>query len=68
MEPGEQAHALHFNRGSLAGIHVQCRMDRGSQQLAADTAGFHIVGKEWEARAEITDFWAMVFNPPAQIA
>lgn len=26
-------------------------------------AGYHIVGKGLEARAEITDFWAMVFNP-----
>src|SRR5512133_1018934 len=26
-------------------------------------AGFHIVGTGPEARAEITDFWAMVFNP-----
>lgn len=26
-------------------------------------AGFHIVGKDMEARAEIIDFWAMVFNP-----
>ncbi|WP_228238008.1 cytochrome ubiquinol oxidase subunit I [Allomuricauda sp. M10] len=26
-------------------------------------AGFHIVGEGMEARAEITDFWAMVFNP-----
>jgi cytochrome d ubiquinol oxidase subunit I len=26
-------------------------------------AGFHIVGAGMEARAEITDFWAMVFNP-----
>ena len=26
-------------------------------------AGFHIVGDGMEARAEITDFWAMVFNP-----
>ncbi len=26
-------------------------------------AGFHIVGTGSEARAEITDFWAMVFNP-----
>ena len=26
-------------------------------------AGFHIVGKESMARAEITDFWALVFNP-----
>jgi len=26
-------------------------------------AGFHIVGKGMSARAEITDFWAMVFNP-----
>ncbi|HKI88350.1 MAG TPA: cytochrome ubiquinol oxidase subunit I [Draconibacterium sp.] len=26
-------------------------------------AGFHIVGKGMNARAEITDFWAMVFNP-----
>ena len=26
-------------------------------------AGFHIVGKGLNARAEITDFWAMVFNP-----
>jgi cytochrome bd ubiquinol oxidase subunit I len=25
--------------------------------------GYHIVGKGMEARAEITDFWAMVFNP-----
>jgi cytochrome d ubiquinol oxidase subunit I len=26
-------------------------------------AGFHIVGEGISARAEITDFWAMVFNP-----
>lgn len=26
-------------------------------------AGYHIVEKGMEARAEITDFWAMVFNP-----
>ncbi len=26
-------------------------------------AGYHIVGAGMEARAEITDFWAMVFNP-----
>lgn len=26
-------------------------------------AGFHIVGKGFAARAEITDFWAMIFNP-----
>ncbi len=26
-------------------------------------AGFHVVGEGLAARAEITDFWAMVFNP-----
>ncbi len=26
-------------------------------------AGFHVVGEGDQARAEITDFWAMVFNP-----
>ena len=26
-------------------------------------AGYHIVGEGVQARAEITDFWAMVFNP-----
>ncbi|MBI4313681.1 MAG: cytochrome ubiquinol oxidase subunit I [Candidatus Omnitrophica bacterium] len=26
-------------------------------------AGFHVVGEGMKARAEITDFWAMVFNP-----
>ncbi len=26
-------------------------------------SGYHIVGEGFEARAEITDFWAMVFNP-----
>lgn len=26
-------------------------------------AGFHIVGKGLNARAEVTDFWTMVFNP-----
>ncbi len=26
-------------------------------------AGYHIVGEGMEARAEITDFWEMVFNP-----
>ncbi len=26
-------------------------------------AGFHIVGQGFSARAEITDFWQMVFNP-----
>jgi cytochrome d ubiquinol oxidase subunit I len=28
-------------------------------------AGFHVVGEGAMARAEITDFWAMVFNPSA---
>lgn len=28
-------------------------------------AGFHIVGEGLNKRAEITDFWAMVFNPSA---
>ena len=28
-------------------------------------AGFHIVGQGLNARAEITDFWQMVFNPSA---
>lgn len=26
-------------------------------------AGYHIVGEGFNARAEVTDFWAMVFNP-----
>lgn len=26
-------------------------------------AGYHIVGEGMKARAEITDFWAMIFNP-----
>jgi len=26
-------------------------------------AGYHIVGTDLNARAEVTDFWAMVFNP-----
>lgn len=30
-------------------------------------AGFHIVGEGMEARAEIVDFWAMVFNPSSMI-
>ena len=30
-------------------------------------AGFHIVGQGVLARAEITDFWAMVFNPSSMI-
>jgi len=30
-------------------------------------AGFHIVGEGISARAEITDFWAMVFNPSSLI-
>lgn len=30
-------------------------------------AGFHIVGEGLLARAEITDFWAMVFNPSAMV-
>jgi cytochrome d ubiquinol oxidase subunit I len=29
--------------------------------------GFHIVGEGLTARAEITDFWAMVFNPSSMI-
>jgi cytochrome d ubiquinol oxidase subunit I len=28
-------------------------------------AGYHVVGEGMNARAEITDFWAMVFNPSA---
>ena len=30
-------------------------------------AGFHIVGEGLSARAEIIDFWAMVFNPSSMI-
>ncbi|MFO0658650.1 MAG: cytochrome ubiquinol oxidase subunit I [Polyangiaceae bacterium] len=30
-------------------------------------AGFHIVGEGLNARAEITDFWQMVFNPSAMV-
>lgn len=30
-------------------------------------AGFHIVGEGLTARAEITDFWAMVFNPSSMV-
>jgi cytochrome d ubiquinol oxidase subunit I len=30
-------------------------------------AGFHIVGEGLKARAEIVDFWAMVFNPSSMI-
>ncbi|MDP1834628.1 MAG: cytochrome ubiquinol oxidase subunit I [Chlamydiales bacterium] len=30
-------------------------------------AGFHIVGEGLAARAEIVDFWAMVFNPSSMI-
>ena len=30
-------------------------------------AGFHIMGEGMHARAEITDFWAMVFNPSSMV-
>jgi cytochrome bd ubiquinol oxidase subunit I len=30
-------------------------------------AGFHIVGEGLRARAEITDFWEMVFNPSSMV-
>jgi cytochrome d ubiquinol oxidase subunit I len=30
-------------------------------------AGFHIVGTGLHARAEITDFWAMIFNPSSMV-
>lgn len=30
-------------------------------------AGFHIVGEGLNARAEIVDFWAMVFNPSSMV-
>lgn len=30
-------------------------------------AGFHVVGHGVNARAEITDFWAMVFNPSSMV-
>jgi cytochrome bd ubiquinol oxidase subunit I len=30
-------------------------------------AGFHVVGSGLDARAQITDFWAMVFNPSSMI-
>ena len=30
-------------------------------------AGYHIVGEGMSARAEITDFWAMVFNPSSVV-
>ncbi|HXB08575.1 MAG TPA: cytochrome ubiquinol oxidase subunit I [Puia sp.] len=30
-------------------------------------AGYHIVGEGLKARAEVTDFWAMVFNPSSMV-
>src|SRR3954454_15517401 len=30
-------------------------------------AGYHVVGAGLHARAEITDFWAMVFNPSSTV-
>lgn len=30
-------------------------------------AGFHIVGEGLQARAEITEFWSMVFNPSSMV-
>jgi cytochrome d ubiquinol oxidase subunit I len=30
-------------------------------------SGYHIVGEGMNARAEITDFWAMVFNPSSMV-
>ncbi|MFO0879405.1 MAG: cytochrome ubiquinol oxidase subunit I [Gemmataceae bacterium] len=30
-------------------------------------AGFHVVGEGMAARAQITDFWAMVFNPSSMV-
>jgi len=34
-----------------------------ANSLQQTPAGYHIVGEGLNARAEITDFWAMVFNP-----
>ncbi len=35
----------------------------GANSWQQTPAGFHVVGEGVNARAEITDFWAMVFNP-----
>jgi cytochrome bd ubiquinol oxidase subunit I len=56
---------LHFFATCMVclGRALQRRLDRGGQLLDADPGRLHIVGEGSDARAEITDFWAMVFNP-----
>lgn len=49
--------------GVFLRIDVFSRLDSCSNSWQQTPAGFHIVGEGMQARAEITDFWAMVFNP-----
>ena len=63
MDTRKQPCSFLFYHHGFFGFHIFCHMDSGGQFMAANPAGFHIVGEGMHASAEITDFWAMVFNP-----
>jgi len=56
---------LHFLSTVLvaAGAHFSAVWIVAANSWMQTPAGFHIVGEGLKARAEVTDFWAMVLNP-----
>jgi cytochrome bd ubiquinol oxidase subunit I len=56
---------MHFVSTCLvaAGAHFSAIWIVVANSWMQTPAGFHIVGEGLQARAQITDFWAMIFNP-----
>lgn len=57
--------AFHFFSTAMVclGAHISAVWIVVANSWQQTPAGFHLVGEGLQARAEITDFWAMVFNP-----
>ena len=62
-EPCKQPHAFLFHYYGFLGSLFSAVWIVVANSWQQTPAGFHIVGEGMSARAEITDFWAMVFNP-----
>jgi len=63
MGQGEPPDAFYVDGLCVPGRSFQRDLDHRSNSWMQTPAGFHIVGEGLKARAEIVDFWAMVFNP-----
>ena len=63
LEPGELPGAFHRHGAGVLGSMFSALWIVVANSWQQTPAGYRIVGEGMQARAEITDFWAMVFNP-----